>query len=72
MSGTLTLENKEETALSLSIGEKLYPVHFVFFHHRYRIPIRWNCGQIGQMQLARGNPIELNKELGQFAFDGNW
>ena len=31
VSGTLTLENKEETNLSLSIGEKLYPVHFVFF-----------------------------------------
>ena len=31
VSGTLTLESKEETALSLSIGEKLYPVRFVFY-----------------------------------------
>ena len=70
VSGTLTLENKEETALSLSIGEKLYPVHFVFFSSQVQDTDQVELRANRTDAAGTGNPIELNKELGQFAFDG--
>ena len=70
VSGTLTLENKEETALSLSIGEKLYPVHFVFFSSQVQDTDQVELRANRTDAAGTGNLIELNKELGQFAFDG--
>ena len=70
VSGTLTLKNQEETALSLSIGEKLYPVHFVFFSSQVQDTDQVELRAKRTDAAGTGNPIELNKELGQFAFDG--
>ena len=70
VSGTLTLENKEETNLSLSIGEKLYPVHFVFFSSQVQDTDQVELRAKRTDAAGTGNPIELNKEMGQFAFDG--
>ena len=68
--GTLTLENKEETNLSLSIGEKLYPVHFVFFSSQVQDTDQVELRAKRTDAAGTGNPVELSKELGQFAFDG--
>lgn len=70
VSGTLTLENKEETNLSLSIGEKLYPVHFVFFSSQVQNTDLVELRAKRTDAAGTGNPVELSKELGQFAFDG--
>lgn len=70
VSGTLTLESKEETALSLSIGEKLYPVHFVFFSSQVQDTDQVKLRAKRTDAAGTGNSVELNKELGQFAFDG--
>lgn len=70
VSGTLTLENKEETNLSLSIGEKLYPVHFVFFSSQVQDTDQVELRAKRADAAGTGNSVELNKELGQFAFDG--
>ena len=70
VSGTLTLENKEETNLSLSIGEKLYPVHFVFFSSQVQDTDQVKLRAKRTDAAGTGNSVELNKELGQFAFDG--
>lgn len=70
MSGTLTLENKEETALSLSIGEKLYPVRFVFLSSQVQDTDQVKLRAKRTDAAGTGNPVELSKELGQFAFDG--
>ena len=70
VSGTLTLENKEETNLSLSIGEKLYPVHFVFFSSQVQDTDQVKLRAKQTDAAGTGNSVELNKELGQFAFDG--
>ncbi|WP_294340260.1 YDG domain-containing protein, partial [uncultured Clostridium sp.] len=70
VSGTLTLENKEETALSLSIGEKLYPVRFVFYASQVQDTDQVELRAKRADAAGTGNPVELNKELGQFAFDG--
>ena len=70
VSGTLTLENKEETALSLSIGEKLYPVRFVFYASQVQDTDRVELRAKRADAAGTGNSVELNKELGQFAFDG--
>ena len=70
VSGTLTLENKEETALSLSIGEKLYPVRFVFYASQVQDTDQVELRAKRADAAGTGNSVELNKELGQFAFDG--
>ena len=70
VSGTLTLKNQEETALSLSIGEKLYPVHFVFFSSQVQNTDLVELRAKRTDAAGTGNPVELSKELGQFAFDG--
>ena len=70
VSGTLTLENKEETALSLSIGEKLYPVRFVFLSSQVQDTDQVKLRAKRTDAAGTGNPVELSKELGQFAFDG--
>lgn len=70
VSGTLTLENKEETNLSLSIGEKLYPVRFVFFSSQVQDTDQVELRAKRTDAAGTGNPVELSKELGQFAFDG--
>ena len=70
VSGTLILENKEETNLSLSIGEKLYPVHFVFFSSQVQDTDQVELRAKRTDAAGTGNPVELSKELGQFAFDG--
>ena len=70
VSGTLTLESKEETALSLSIGEKLYPVRFVFYASQVQDTDQVELRAKRADAAGTGNSVELNKELGQFAFDG--
>lgn len=70
VSGMLDLKGEEETALSLSIGEKLYPVHFLFYSPQVQ-----NTDQV-VLRAKRtdasgaGTPVELSKDLGQFVFDG--
>lgn len=70
VSGTLILEDKEETALSLSIGEKLYPVRFVFLSSQVQDTAQVELRAKRTDAAGTGNPVELSKELGQFAFDG--
>ena len=70
VSGTLILEDKEETALSLSIGEKLYPVRFVFLSSQVQDTDQVKLRAKRTDAAGTGNSVELNKELGQFAFDG--
>ena len=70
VSGTLILEDKEETALSISIGEKLYPVRFVFLSSQVQDTAQVELRAKRTDAAGTGNPVELSKELGQFAFDG--
>ena len=64
------MESKEETNLSLTIGEPLYPVRFHFYSSKVRAAenVSLTAGRLAGAALEA--PVELKQEEGQFAFDG--
>ena len=70
VTGTLSMKSKEETNLSLTIGEPLYPVRFHFYSSKVRAAenVSLTAGRL--TGTASEAPVELKQDEGQFAFDG--
>ena len=70
VTGTLTMKPEEETNLSLTIGEPLYPVRFHFYSSKVQEAenVSLTAGRLAG--AASETPVELKQEEGQFAFDG--
>lgn len=70
VTGSLSMESKEEKNLSLTIGEPLYPVRFHFYSSKVRAAenVSLTAGRLAG--AASEAPVELKQEKGQFAFDG--
>lgn len=70
VTGSLTMKSEEETNLSLSIGEPLYPVRFHFYSSKVRAAenVSLTAGRLAG--AASETLVELKQEEGQFAFDG--
>ena len=70
VTGTLTMNSEEETKLSLTIGEPLYPVRFHFYSSQVKAAeeVSLTAGRLAG--AASEDPVELNQNEGQFAFDG--
>ena len=64
------MESKEETNLSLTIGEPLYPVRFHFYSSKVRAAENVSLTAGRQDGAAPETPVELRQDKGQFAFDG--
>ena len=70
VTGSLSMESKEEKNLSLTIGEPLYPVRFHFYSSKVQAAenVSLTAGRLaGAVSEA---PVELKQDEGQFAFDG--
>ena len=70
VTGSLSMESKEETNLSLTIGEPLYPVRFHFYSSKVRAAENVSLTAGRQDGAAPETPVELRQDKGQFAFDG--
>ena len=70
VTGTFTMKPEEETNLSLTIGEPLYPVRFHFYSSQVKAAeeVSLTAGRLAG--AASEDPVELNQNKGQFAFDG--
>ena len=70
VTGTLTMKSEEETNLSLTIGEPLYPVRFHFYSSKVQAAenVSLTAGRLAG--AASEAPVELKQDKGQFAFDG--
>ena len=70
VTGSLTMKSEEETKLSLTIGEPLYPVRFHFYSSKVQAAenVSLTAGRLDSS--ASEAPVELKQEEGQFAFDG--
>ena len=70
VTGTLTMKPEEETNLSLTIGEPLYPVRFHFYSSKVQAVenVSLTAGRLAG--AASEAPVELKQDKGQFAFDG--
>ena len=70
VTGTLSMKSKEETNLSLTIGEPLYPVRFHFYSSKVRAAenVSLTAGRLAG--AASEALVELKQKEGQFAFDG--
>ena len=70
VTGSLTMESKEEKNLSLTIGEPLYPVRFHFYSSKVQAAenVSLTAGRLAG--AASETPVDLKQEKGQFAFDG--
>lgn len=70
VTGTLTMKSEEETKLSLTIGESLYPVRFHFYSSKVQAVenVSLTAGRLAG--AASEAPVELKQDKGQFAFDG--
>ena len=70
VTGSLTMESKEEKNLSLTIGEPLYPVRFHFYSSKVQAAenVSLTAGRLAG--AASEAPVELKQDKGQFAFDG--
>ena len=70
VTGTLTMKSEEETKLSLTIGEPLYPVRFHFYSSKVQAAenVSLTAGRLAG--AASEAPVELKQDKGQFAFDG--
>ena len=70
VTGTLSMKSKEETNLSLTIGELLYPVRFHFYSSKVRAAenVSLTAGRLAG--AASEALVELKQKEGQFAFDG--
>ena len=69
VTGTLTMKPEEETNLSLTIGEPLYPVRFHFYSSKVQAAENVSL-TAGRLAGALEAPVELKQDEGQFAFDG--
>jgi len=69
VTGSLSMESKEEKNLSLTIGEPLYPVRFHFYSSKVQAAERVSL-TAGRLAGALEAPVELKQDKGQFAFDG--
>lgn len=64
------MKSEEETNLSLTIGEPLYPVRFHFYSSKVQEAenVSLTAGRLAG--AASEAPVELKQDKGQFAFDG--
>ena len=69
VTGSLSMESKEEKNLSLTIGEPLYPVRFHFYSSKVQAAERVSL-TAGRLAGALEALVELKQDKGQFAFDG--
>ncbi|RHS71321.1 hypothetical protein DW931_07540 [Clostridium sp. AM43-3BH] len=69
VTGSLSMESKEEKNLSLTIGEHLYPVRFHFYSSKVQEAENVSL-TAGRLAGALEAPVELKQDEGQFAFDG--
>ena len=69
VTGSLSMESKEEKNLSLTIGEPLYPVRFHFYSSKVQAAENVSL-TAGRLAGALEAPVELKQDKGQFAFDG--
>ena len=70
VTGTLTMKSEEETNLSLTIGEPLYPVRFHFYSSKVQAVENVSLTAERLAGAASEAPVELKQDKGQFAFDG--
>lgn len=70
VTGTLTMKPEEETKLSLTIGEPLYPVRFHFYSSKVQAAAKVSLTAGRLAGAASEAPVELKQDKGQFAFDG--
>ena len=70
VTGSLSMKSEEETNLSLTIGEPLYPVRFHFYSSKVRAAENVSLTARRLTGAASEAPVELKQEKGQFAFDG--
>ena len=70
VTGTLSMKSKEETNLSLTIGEPLYPVRFHFYSSKVQAAKNVSLTAERLAGAASEAPVELKQDKGQFAFDG--
>ncbi len=69
VTGSLSMESKEEKNLSLTIGEPLYPVRFHFYSSK--VQAEENVSLTAERLVgALEAPVELKQDKGQFAYDG--
>ena len=64
------MKSEEETTLSLTIGEPLYPVRFHFYSSKVQAAenVSLTAGRLAG--AASEAPVELKQDKGQFAFGG--
>lgn len=70
VSGSLTLSAETEANLTLSIWEPLYPVRFLFYSPQVQDTDKVTLKAKRADTSGSGTQTELNREQGQFAFDG--
>ena len=70
VTGSLTMKSEEETKLSLTIGEPLYPVRFHFYSSKVQAAANVSLTAGRLAGAASEAPVELKQDKGQFAFDG--
>ena len=64
------MKSEEETKLSLTIGEPLYPARFHFYSSKVQAAANVSLTAGRLAGAASEDPVELKQEEGQFAFDG--
>ena len=64
------MKSEEETKLSLTIGEPLYPVRFHFYSSKVQAAANVSLTAGRLAGAASEAPVELKQDKGQFAFDG--
>lgn len=70
VTGSLTMKSEEETNLSLTIGESLYPVRFHFYSSKVQAAANVSLTAGRLAGAASEAPVELKQDKGQFAFGG--
>jgi len=70
VTGSLSMKLEEETNLSLTIGEPLYPVRFHFYSSNVQAAENVSLTAERLDRSASEAPVELKQDKGQFAFDG--
>ena len=70
VTGSLKMNSEEETNLSLTIGEPLYPVRFHFYSSKVQAAANVSLTAGRLAGAASEAPVELKQDKGQFAFDG--
>ena len=70
VTGSLSMKSEDETNLSLTIGEPLYPVRFHFYSSKVQAAenVSLTAGRLDS--YASEAPVELKQDKGQFAFGG--